>query len=134
MSARYLARAVRPIGRPAVASARPPTTVSGMDRFFTVSAFRRGKATAGKVPAARTASTWSGPGVLAVAAVAGLLGWGLASFSLNEFPGATRLDSRIAMPKYASMRDMEVVGSACLAMSHPLNTVAWISVSLLTYN
>lgn len=47
--------------------------------------------------------------MLAVAAVAGLLGWGVASLGDKEFPGSMRLDSKIAMPKYASMRDMEVV-------------------------
>ncbi|KAB5560006.1 FAD-linked oxidase-like protein [Coniochaeta sp. 2T2.1] len=115
MSGNFLARVVRPLGRSTAAtsvSVSPSSvTAAGRTQSFTTSAVRRnaapGKAPR-KIPAARTASTWTGPGVLAVAAVAGLLGWGVASLSVKEFPGAMRLDSKIAMPRYASMHDMEV--------------------------
>ena len=111
MSANYFARAVRPLGRSTATavSTRPSTaTITGRSRVFSTSAIRRKAAP--RISAEQTASTWTGPGVLAVAAVAGLLGWGVASLSGKEFPGAMRLDSRIVMPRYASMRDMEVVG------------------------
>ncbi|KAJ9133336.1 D-lactate dehydrogenase [Coniochaeta hoffmannii] len=110
MSANYFARAVRPLSRSTAAAAvstpRSTATIIGRSRVFSASAIRR-KADP-RISAGQTASTWTGPGVLAVAAVAGLLGWGLASLSDREFPGAMRLDSRIVMPRYASMRDMEV--------------------------
>ena len=114
MSANYIARAARPLGRSATGTAAFASSfraaVPGRARFLTTSASRR-NAAGKRIPAARTASTWTGPGVLAIAAAAGLLGWSVATIGVKGFPGAMRLDSKVAMPKYASMRDMEVVRS-----------------------
>lgn len=107
MSANYFARAVRPFGRSSTATTTG--AVSGRARFFTTSAFRR-NVNGKRISAAKTASTWTGASVLAIAAAAGLLGWSVATISVKGFPGAMHLDSKIAFPKYASMRDMELVG------------------------
>lgn len=120
MSAQRLARAVKPpFGRStavsasvAAAAARRLSVPSvpatpGMVQLST-SAIRRSPS--GAKVFTKSASTWSSSGVVAIAVAAGVLGWSLASVKDDKgFPSAILLDSKIAAPKYASMREMELV-------------------------
>lgn len=119
MAANYFARVVRHFGRAratADASASPSTiAVSAKARFSTTSTLGP-KNAARKISATRTASTWNGSGVLTIAAAAGLLGWSWATYRVQGFPGAMLLDSKVSSPKYASMRDMELVGNFVLTL------------------
>lgn len=57
-----------------------------------------------------SASRWSGGAVFGVGLSAGLLGWGIASMSTGRGEkGAWRLDSLKQYPRYASMKEMEIV-------------------------
>jgi D-lactate dehydrogenase (cytochrome) len=109
MSANYFARGLRPLGRSATAA----TTTFGnaapatKPRFFNTSAFRRNTAGGNSGGKAGSGPAWTGQRVLAIAAAAGAVGWGLASIESGRFPGAMLLDSKV--PKYASMREMELV-------------------------
>lgn len=65
-------------------------------------------------PAAGDGSTpaWTGSGVLGVALLAGVLGWGLATLGTGgKGKGSTLLDSKQPLLRYASMREMEIVRS-----------------------
>lgn len=106
MSASYLARVARPLGRPVVAAttARGPNA-AGRCRFST-SVLRR--ALAGNSRGPRIASTWPMSGIFAIAAAAGLVGWGASELRHGNFPGTMLLDSGF-LPRYASMRQMEQV-------------------------
>lgn len=107
MSASYFARVVKPLGRSASASAAAgAAATTRRSRFFTTSASRRN--ITGKTTSSKTASTWSGQGVLAIAAAAGLAGWGLATLNTRGFPETLLLDSKMPMPKYAGMHDMKL--------------------------
>lgn len=111
MSVNSFARGMRPLRRSATASAAagPRAAAATPRRFFNASAFRRN--TAGNKTGAGEpgpGSTWTSQRVVAIAAAAGVLGWGLASIDSGRFPGAMLLDSKVS--KYASMREMELVG------------------------
>lgn len=108
MSANRLVRAARPLGRSlaALEAARP----ASRQRFATSSSPRR-QAAAGNGPVPRTASAWSLPGVFAVAAVAGLVGWGASELNHRGLPGTVLLDGVSPAPQYASLRQMEQVCS-----------------------
>lgn len=113
MSANYFARGLRPLGRSATAAATTTTSSFGnaapatAPRFFNSSAFRRNTAGGNSGGKAGSGPAWTGQRVLAIAAAAGAVGWGLASIESGRFPGAMLLDSKV--PKYASMREMELV-------------------------
>jgi D-lactate dehydrogenase (cytochrome) len=84
-------------------------------RSFSSSTLRR---TAGNGGAGRTSSAspqhppkWSGRSVLALAAGAGIFGFGIATTGLQTPPRRTvvLLDSKIPSPEYASVDEMEAV-------------------------
>ncbi|KAL1866439.1 hypothetical protein VTK73DRAFT_4718 [Phialemonium thermophilum] len=107
MSAKHIARVTRPLGQSWGAVPLTPTTARGhATRHFSASRFRR-NATSTARPTPEFSSAWTGQRVFAVAIVAGLAGWGLASLGSGGFPGSMLLDSRNSPPKYASMREME---------------------------
>ncbi|KAK4194585.1 FAD-linked oxidase-like protein [Triangularia verruculosa] len=100
MSATRLLRAAKPIGRSLVA-----LNNTGRQRFAT-SALRRNPNT-GSGESPKQASVWSYPGVMAVAATAGLFGWGMSEIRHGSLPKAMLFDSMHSYPRYASMREME---------------------------
>lgn len=53
------------------------------------------------------APKWSGSGVVGIALGAALLGWGMATVTTNRSP--LLLDSKRPVPRYASLKEMEVV-------------------------
>lgn len=108
MSVNYFARGLKLLRRSAFSSTS--ASVAGRaHRFFSASTFRQNVAgKAGKASATRLAQAWAGQHVLAVAAAAGAVGWGLASLNLGGIPGAMLMDSKA--PKYASLREMKLVG------------------------
>ena len=66
---------------------------------------------------------WSGRSVAALTATAGMLGWGIAATTLQQAPPKHRVmlfDSKTPKPEYATIHEMEDVGSSCSAVSHPL--------------
>ncbi|KAK3336183.1 RNA dependent RNA polymerase-domain-containing protein [Cercophora scortea] len=128
MSAHHLARAAKPLARSVAGTAANPSSpwlrqaqALGRQRF-TTSALRR--ALTGKVQnngpgnnpgsgssgssGPRTASTWSLSTLFAVAATAGLAGWGVSELRHRGLPGSMLLDSMFPTPKYASLHDMEL--------------------------
>ena len=111
MSVNFLTRATKPLGRIAKAGGR---------RQFSTSHSRRrpqGSASTGV-----NGTAWTGQRVLTVAAVAGMVGWGLASLGNPGFPTRTALllDSRYRiMPRYASVQEMELVRRAGLDTGPP---------------
>jgi len=118
MSAKHLLRAASPLGR---ASAHLRGPCAAHRHRFTTSVSRRtisGK-TGSEEP--RTASTWSVSGVFAVAATAGLMGWGASELRHGGFPGTMRFDGGLTAPRYASMRQMEQV-CCTAARPHPPKT------------
>lgn len=57
-----------------------------------------------------SAPKWTGSSVFGVAVAAGLLGWGFASVATGRSgKGAWLLDSEKQFPRYASMKEMEIV-------------------------
>lgn len=105
----YFSKAAKPLGR----SLATATTLRGSSRHLagrsqhlSTSAFRRAIAGA-KGPEPRTASAWSSSGIFAVAAGAGLMGWGASELRHGNFPGTMLLDSGFMAPRYASVREME---------------------------
>lgn len=57
-----------------------------------------------------SAPKWSGHGVLGVGLAAGLLGWGIASVTMSrDGKGAALLEGYKQWPRYASMKEMEMV-------------------------
>ncbi|KAL2140727.1 hypothetical protein VTI28DRAFT_3320 [Corynascus sepedonium] len=108
MSANRIARAARPLGRSLTAAplSKVPRPTIARHRFTTSTTVRRA-ATRGDAQGSRIASTWSLPGVIAVATAAGLLGWGVSELAHRGFPGAVLLDGAFPAPRYASMRGME---------------------------
>ena len=109
MSAKQLMKAARPLGRRPVAAAgtlRGPCAATR--QRFTTTPFRRGISGNSQEP--RTASTWSFSGVFAIAATAGLVGWGASELRHEGFPGTMLFDGGLLTPRYASMREMEQVG------------------------
>jgi hypothetical protein len=100
----------------ALAAAGPGATrsIGYTRRLFSVSAARLGS-----VPGANSsnrnggtkqnASSWSLSGVYTIATAAVLLGWGFSEARYHGFPTPVLLDSRFPIPKYANMREMEVV-------------------------
>lgn len=59
-----------------------------------------------------SAPAWTGSGVLGVALLAGVLGWGLATLATGgKGKGSTLLDSKQPLLRYASMKEMEIVRS-----------------------
>ncbi|KAK0723827.1 hypothetical protein B0T21DRAFT_43944 [Apiosordaria backusii] len=100
MSANRFARAAKPIGCSLTA-----LNNAGRQRF-TTSAIRR-TSTTGSSEKPRQASVWSYSGVMAVAATAGLFGWGVSEFRHGSLPGTMLFDSMYSYPRYASMREME---------------------------
>lgn len=107
MSANRFARAARPVGRSLTRSNNP--CLSGR-QHFTTSSLRRTSAGNGSGP--RAASAWSLPSVFAAAAAAGLLGWGASELRHRGFPGTVLFDGTFPGPRYASMREMELVRGA----------------------
>ncbi|VBB73568.1 Putative mitochondrial D-lactate dehydrogenase [cytochrome] precursor [Podospora comata] len=100
MSATRLARAAKPFGRSLTC-----LNSTGKQRFST-SAIRR-TSTSGSSEQPRQASVWSYSGVMAVAATAGLFGWGMSEFRHGSLPKTMLFDSLYAYPRYASMHEME---------------------------
>lgn len=125
MSVQYLARAAKPLSRSLAVARATPAAIYGPftgslrgPRFYTTSAVRQspigsdsGKANdgPGNIKEAKNASTWALSGVFAVAVGAGLIGWGLSELRHGGFPGTVMLDSLFPMPKYANLREMELV-------------------------
>lgn len=107
MSAKLLLRAARPLGRPVAAPVTARRSCALASRHFTASATRRAAPSGDHEP--RTASTWSVSNVFAIAATAGLLGWGASEARHGSFPGTLLLDGSVDGPRYASMREMEQV-------------------------
>jgi D-lactate dehydrogenase (cytochrome) len=106
MAAHRIPRAAaRPLGRSLGAFSNP--CPAGRQRFTTTTSVRR--AAAGKGQGPRTASSWPLPGVFAIAAGAGLLGWGISEVRHRGLPGTVLLDSMFPGSRYASMREMEEV-------------------------
>lgn len=61
------------------------------------------------------APKWTGAGVFGVALAGGLLGWGVASLKdARAEKGTWRLDSGNQFPRYASMKEMEIVSPSFL--------------------
>lgn len=59
-----------------------------------------------------SASKWSRNSVFGIALGAALLGWGVATVSLSrDGQGPVQLDSKKPFPRYASMKEMEIVRS-----------------------
>ena len=109
MSAKIL-RAARPLFRPLATTAAfrgPFVGVAGRQRLFATTVARQG--VAGNRQEPRRASTWSMSGVFAVAATAGIVGWGASELRHGGFPGTMLLDGGFLAPRYASMREMEQV-------------------------
>lgn len=81
--------------------------------------------------AASPVPKWTGGGVFGVALVAGLLGWGIASATLGPAQKSTwRLDSVKQFPRYASMKEMEIVSNflACTALATTPRSRAGLAV------
>src|SRR4051794_33539190 len=100
MSAKLFARAARPRGRPAAALRGPgPCAATGLQRFSR-SAFRRATNGAkGGRQEPRIASAWSCSGAFAIAATAGLVGWGASELRHGGFPGTMLLDGGFMAPR-----------------------------------
>lgn len=112
MAANRFTRAARPLGR-SLATFNTNPCPAGRQRF-TTSSVRRAAAGNGQGP--RTASSWPLPGVFAVAAAAGLLGWGISEVRHRGLPGTVLFDSMFPGTHYASMREMEQV--CCRSKGH----------------
>ncbi|KAK4102127.1 FAD-binding domain-containing protein [Parathielavia hyrcaniae] len=102
MAATRFTRAARPLGRSLAAFSNP---CPGGRQPFTTTLLRRAAAGNGQGP--RTASAWALPGVYAIAAAAGLLGWAASEIRHRGLPATVRLDGAFPVPQYASMREME---------------------------
>ena len=64
---------------------------------------------------------WSGRSVAALTATAGMLGWGIAATTLQQGPPKHKVmlfDSKTPKPEYATLPEMEDVGSSCFVVSH----------------
>lgn len=109
MSAKHLLRAAKPLGRSVTTPAGFRRLSAASRQRFTTSAFRRTVFGNSKEHEPQTASAWSVSGVFAVAATAGLMGWGASELRHGGFPGTLMLDGGLATPRYASMREMEQV-------------------------
>ena len=135
MSAHHLVRAAKPFGRqatPASAAAALTAVLWGpayaqppvRHRAFTNSSSPRSKdnfeenksdgESTGDKSRLFNASAVSAPAALAVAAVAGVVGWGASELYHREFPKAMLLDSIGSAPRYASTREMVQVWYLCL--------------------
>lgn len=86
--------------------------VGGCRRTFSTNAsLRRPSTRPISIVSPVRASRWSGLSVFALAASAGVLGFGLAAFALDGSPKRTAslFDSKMPGPKYASVNEMELV-------------------------
>ena len=83
----------------------------GARRSFTTSAARRNARPAGQVNTPNTGRAWSSRGVLTVAGVAGILGWGVAKAQKGDEDGnkGTFLSGSKRERRYATIKEMEKV-------------------------
>lgn len=106
MSAKNLVKAARPLGRWG-------SSAGSRRSFFTSSSLRQEAGHQAGEPGPKQSPVWTGTTVFAVAAGAGLVGWGLATVMSNNAPSKNKrlLDSKSPMPQYANKKDMELVRS-----------------------
>lgn len=88
---------------PSIASRRFASSSSNSSKSSTVENVQGSKLSG-------TSSRWSGNAVFGVGLAAGLLGWGFAAVSMSQDgKGMTLLGSKKQWPRYANLKEMELV-------------------------
>lgn len=100
-------------GNKVPASLRLSTAPSIASRRFASSSNSSNPSTVENVQGSKssgTSSRWSGNAVFGVGLAAGLLGWGFAAVSMSQDgKGMTLLGSKKQWPRYANLKEMELV-------------------------